>query len=389
MRGLIVRGAVLGLDATRWVLGELARTIDPERRANSGTSRAADLGTAGSTPGTAGPGTAGAGAAAHAAERPARAAGPQYVDYGALMTPPAPFESLNTSLWGFWAHADAERLAQLCDKVFAQPTGGAVRCRPLSRYLMITWGRIEKVLSATPPYDQRGGVAEPQVAIWVPVALRDPTSRHERFAMFIPYLWLGNPMSLATGRELFGYPKSGGNPEFPDPGADPQTWKLSVFGLDYSAASVAAWDHPLLEVVQDGGSPDADEEELGSLRDVARHAAQQLFDDPNVVGGFEIARSLVEDLVRDRLPNVFLKQFRSVQDGLLAAFQQVTEADYEITKLSAWPVLREHRLTVHQLDSHPVMQELGLGSQTLGPAYRVQMNFNVGGGRVLWDGAGR
>jgi hypothetical protein len=389
MRGLIVRGTVLGLDATRWVLGELSRTIDPERSANAGARRAAGPGTSGSTPGTAGPGHAGTPATAQAAAATARAAGPQYVDYGALMTPPAPFVSLDTDLWGFWAQADGERLAQLCDKVFAQPTGGAVRCRPLSHYVMITWGKIKKVLSATPPYDQRGGVPEPQVAIWVPVALRDPSSRHERFAMFIPYLWLCNPMSLATGRELFGYPKSGGNPEFPDERADPQTWKLSVFGLDYSAANVAGWDCPLLEVVQYGRPLDADEEELGSLRDVARHAAQQLFDEPEVIGGFEIAKSLVEDLVRDRLPNVFLKQFRSVQDGLMAAFQQVTEADYEITKLSAWPVLREHRLTVHQLDSHPVIEELGLGSQTLGPAYRVQMNFNVGGGRVLWDGASR
>jgi Acetoacetate decarboxylase (ADC) len=374
MRGLIVKGAVLGLDATRWVLGEVARTLDPERGASSGSAGAAterERATGSGAPGA------------------SRAAGPPYVDYGALMTPPAPFQSLNTSLWGFWAQADSERISQLCDKVFAQPTGGAVRCRPLSHYLMITWGSIAKVVSATPPYDQRGGVAEPQVAIWIPVALRDPMSSDERFAMFIPYLWLSNPMSLATGRELFGYPKSGGKPEFPAQGADPQTWKLSVFGLDYSADSIAGWDHPLLEVVQANGSLEDDEDELGSLHDVARDAAGRLFEDRNVIGGFEIAESLLVDLVADRLPNVFLKQFRSVQDGLQAAFQQVTEADYEITKLSAWPVLRQHRLTVHRLDSHPVIDELGLQSQTLAAAYRVKMNFNVGGGRVLWDGASR
>jgi Acetoacetate decarboxylase (ADC) len=374
MRSLIVKGAVFGLDATRWVLDEVARTIDPEREANSGGAGTAAEGTRAT--GSRAPGTS-------------HAAGPQYVDYGALMTPPAPFESLNTSLWGFWAQADSERMAQLCDKVFAQPTSGAVRCRPLSHHLMITWGSIAKVVSATPPFDQRGGVAEPQVAIWIPVVLRDPVSHHERFAMFIPYLWLSNPMSLATGRELFGYPKSGGTPEFPARGAGPQTWKLSVFGLDYSADSIAGWDHPLLEVVQANGSLEDDQDELGSLHDVARDAARRLFDDPNVIGGFEIAESLLVDLVADRLPNVFLKQFRSVQDGLLAAFQQVTEADYEITKLSAWPVLREHHLTVQRLDSHPVIDELGLESQRLGPAYRVQMNFNVGGGRVLWDGASR
>jgi hypothetical protein len=86
---------------------------------------------------------------------------------------------------------------------------------------------------------------------------------------------------------------------------------------------------------------------------------------------------------------VFLKQFRSVEDGLSASLQQVVEADYEITRLSAAPVLYEHHLTVHQLDSHPVISELGLESQTMQIAYEVDMDFNVGGGRVLWDSASR
>jgi hypothetical protein len=254
---------------------------------------------------------------------------------------------------------------------------------------MLTWGKIAKVVSQTPPYDQRGGVAEPQVAVWIPVALRDPGSRQERFAMFVPYLWLSNPMSLATGRELFGYPKSGGMPEFPDDGQSPQTWKLSVFGLDYSPGSVADWGHPLLEVVQNESPEDGVEAELDSLVDVARDAAGRLLDDSDVIGDFEIAESLLSDVVTNRLPNVFLKQMRSVQDGLLASFQQVTQADYEVTKLSARPVPLEHQLTVHQLDSHPVITELGLESQSLGLAYSVEMDFNVGGGRVLWDGASR
>src|SRR6478672_7723167 len=70
---------------------------------------------------------------------PAPAPGaPQYVDYGSLMTPPAPFHSFNTKLWGFWAEGDGTRINHLCDKVFSAPTAGAVRCRPLSHYVMIT-----------------------------------------------------------------------------------------------------------------------------------------------------------------------------------------------------------------------------------------------------------
>jgi hypothetical protein len=314
-------------------------------------------------------------------------AAPLYVDYGSLMTPPAPFHSLDTTLWGFWAQADEKLIAKLCDKVFAEPSGGAVKCRPLSDYLMITWGSIGRVVSGTPPYDQRGGVAEPQVAIWVPVAVTDPTSSHERFAMFVPYLWLCNPMSLAAGRELFGYPKSGGKPEFPAPTDDPQVWKLSVFGLDYSRDALAAWGHPLLEVVQSDSVLLAAEANIDSLAGLARDAAKRLFAGRDLLGDLDLDLSIAKDILDDRMPNVYLKQFRSIEDGLSAAFQQVTQADYKVMQLRAWPVLSEHKLTVHQLDSHPVIKELGLKDQTLGLAYKVEMNFDVGWGRVLWDGA--
>jgi hypothetical protein len=315
-----------------------------------------------------------------------RSTAPEYIEHGSLMTPPAPFHSYNTKLWGFWAEADRDRIAELCDKVFKRPTRGAVMCRPLSHYVMITWGNIGKVVSATPPYDKRGGVAEPQVAIWVPVALRDPTSSHERFVMSIPYIWLDNAMSLAAGRELFGYPKAWGWPKFPAEGEDPQRWKLDAFGLDYKPDALAARHH-LLEVVQSDSAVAGVEADYDSLAGLARDAAGKLFEGSDILADLQIAESAISDLFADRLPNVFLKQFRSVEDGLSAALQQVVEADYEITRLSAKPVLLEHELTVHHLDSHPVIAELGLESQTLSIAYQVEMDFNVGDGRVLWDGA--
>lgn len=310
-----------------------------------------------------------------------------YVDYGALMTPPAPFRSLNTTLYGFWARADEDRLAVLCGKVFDQPTNGAVLCRPLGEYVMLTWGSIARVVSEVSPYDRRGGVAEPQVAIWVPVAVREPTSPDWRFAMFIPYMWLDNPMSLATGRELFGYPKSWGRPQFPED-VGVQAWKLDVFGLDYAPDALAAYGHPLLEVVQGEGAAQAVEADLRSLAGVARHAAEQLFDDARVLAGIEVGASMIGDLLEDRLPNVFLKQFRDVHDGVGASLQQVVEADYKIVRIEASPLLREHNLTAHHLDSHPVIEELGLRDQKLGPAYRVEMDFDVGDGRVLWNAGG-
>jgi Acetoacetate decarboxylase (ADC) len=312
---------------------------------------------------------------------------PQYVDYGALMTPPAPFRSLDTTLYGFWAQADPERLRALCAKVFSEPSGGAVSCRPISRHLMITWGQIARVSSRTPPYDQRGGVAEPQVAIWVPVLLRDPTRSGERLAMFIPYIWLDNAMSLADGRELFGYPKSWGWLRFP-PKRGRQVWKVDAFGLNYARDALAA-RHPLLEVVRSDSPTDTVAEELGSLEELARDMARRLLAKNSFLEDVELGLELARDVLDDRMRGVFLKQFRDVGDGLAAALQQIVEADYTILSLKAAPILSPHQLTVHPLDSHPVATELGLQDQPLELAYRVEMNFDVGGGRVLWDAARR
>jgi hypothetical protein len=301
------------------------------------------------------------------------------------MTPPAPFDSRKTTMYGFWAQIDPDKVAALCKKVFDQTSSGAVRCRPIGRHAMLSWGNIGCVSSQTPPYDQRGGVTEPQVAIWVPVAIRDPSSAHEWFAMFMPYIWLDNPMSLATGRELFGYPKAWGWPEFPATGAR-RSWKLDVFGLDYTPGALAD-RHPLLAITESDSIEDAVEADITSLADVARHVVGRLLHPSmkHLLGDVEVTASLTADLLSERMPNVFLKQVRDVSDGLSAALQQVTALDYGIVSISSAPLLNEHTLTVHHLDSHPVGEELGLSSQTLGVAYKANVEFTVGGGRVLWD----
>jgi hypothetical protein len=232
-----------------------------------------------------------------------------------------------------------------------------------------------------------GGVREPQVAIWIPVVVRRPGVR-DHFAMFIPYIWLDNAMSLATGRELFGYPKAWGWPQFADEKS--RKWGLDVFGLDYDSGQEAG-RHPLLEVVEGEALGESVDEDVDGLADLARHIADDLFevaDEGHVLPGFELAVSLAGDILNEEFPGVFLKQFRSVEDGLGAALQQIVETRYKVTRLRARPLLREHVLTVHKLDSHPVGRELGLRNQTLALAYHVEMDFLVGEGRVLWDAAG-
>jgi hypothetical protein len=318
---------------------------------------------------------------------------PRFVEYGPLMTPPAPFRSVGTRLWGFFAQADAERLAALTERVFAQTSGGAVQVRPLGHHVMLTWGRITSVGSLQPDWADRGGVAEPQVVVWVPCV------RESKLAVFVPFIWVDNAMSLATGRELFGYPKAWGWIGFPDeaaPGAEGATagatagaWTLDAFGLDYAAGALAA-RHPLLRIERSGSAGGSSAEPHHSALEVVRHAARSLWGTlrpDHLLDDAERIPALVEDLVRHEFPQLFLKQMRSVEDGEEACLQQITECWYRVRTMHGTPRLGEYALTVHPLDSQPLTTELGLLSQPLRVAYELEIEFDVGGGSVLWDAA--
>jgi hypothetical protein len=312
---------------------------------------------------------------------------PRYVDYSGLICLPPAFDSVDTSLWGFWAEADGDKLESFMRRLFAEPSDGEIDYRPIGSHVMISWGRIGSVSSMTPPFDERGAVEEDQVAVWIPVAQvkrKGDELEAQRFAMFVAYIWLDNPMSMATGREVFGYPKSWGWPTFPQ-GDEVDRLALDVFGLNYGQGEKAA-RHPLLEIVRGDPLPGAQPEELDSLHATARHAWKHLHaEDDEVDIGFRFVAALVKDLLEHRMPTVFLKQIRAIEDGTTAALQQIAEAHYTVKRFRAAPLWHSYQLTVHPLDSQPLAAELGIASGPVHLAYSCEIDFLVGGGRVVWD----
>ena len=299
-----------------------------------------------------------------------------YVDHGGLTTIPSPYRCENTTLHGFWARADPAKLDRLCERVLSEPTGRRVHFEAIGDYVMLTWGRIATVRSLDPKFIDRGTVDEDQVAIWIPVL------GPEGFAMFVAYLWLDNPMSMTSGREVLGYPKTWGALSFPADGDD-GPFGLQAFGLaqrgqraDYS---------PLLEVTaREEIQPD--QVPLDSILDLAWHAAREVLPDGlDALGqAAGLGSGLLSDLARNRMRSVFLKQVPAVAGSDGAALQQITETSYVIRRLRAWPLGQKYRLQVDAMDSHPLYEDLGLESQTVELAYRCEMDFDVRDSRVLW-----
>ncbi len=316
---------------------------------------------------------------------------PSYVEYGGLATCPSPVDCDDSTLYSFFLEADHERLTALCDRVFSQPSGGEVDLRPLGRHVMLSFGNVEKIKPRLEPWCHMGFVTERQVAFWIPVvAVRS----HEgvpvavSLGWFVPYMWVDNPISLAGGREIYGFNKNWGWIDMPADG-DVDGLTLDAYGGNFGAGERAG-RHRLIEVTRASTGPaargDVEWEDLGGL---AREVRRVLDGGRSelVLSELELPDSLFDDIVsRGGPPQIFLKQFRSVSDGERASQQEITDGGVTVKRIRVRPILGDFQFKLHHLDSHPIASELGLQDQPTGLAFEIDMDFVLDDGRVLWGG---
>src|SRR5689334_10532698 len=162
---------------------------------------------------------------------------PDYVEWGALATVPGPLRCLRVRERGFVVEGDAGRLRALCAKLFEAPSGGAVRVEPFGQHLILAWAEATAITSLIPPWDRMGSSPESTLSIWMPVEREGGD-----LALVMAGIYLDNPISLASGREMYGFPKAWGWPVMGD-----DACSLDVYGLDYRKGEAPA-RHPLLSV---------------------------------------------------------------------------------------------------------------------------------------------
>jgi uncharacterized protein with NAD-binding domain and iron-sulfur cluster len=345
-----------------------------------------------------------------------------YVEYGALATAPGPLVCERARVYCFFVDTDRARVQQLCDRVLKTPTGGALRYRvPRWAPIVLTFGTIAGLRSVHPDHAGRGTADEPEAAIWVPVIaqrLQNGAYVDEHLSIFMPYIWVDDPIAFASGREVYGFAKTQGwMPPLGDPrrdgaspGADPPAeMGLDVYGVtDYDARSEVARRRLLTIRARratrgqaGSGFPGAGAEghDLTSLlaywiADLDPAAKPdgpvRRSGDPlrGRVAGLAARARLVTTLLSEQVVRlVFLKQVRDAVHGELAVLQQVVESRSTVTPGSmGWRRLRgTYELDIEELASHPLQAELGLDSpQTIGRAFVAEFGFRMEAGLVRW-----
>ena len=361
--------------------------------------------------------------AASAGARTAARHRPSYVEYGSLATAPGPLLCERARLYCFVLHTDRQRVQQLCDRVFKQPTGGARRYLvPRLSPVILTLGTIAGLRSLHPAHADRASASEPEAAIWVPTIAQHYDGRRyvdEHLAIFMPYLWVDDPIAFASGREVYGFAKTQGwmprlgdprgreDARLPDP---PESLAVDVHGVLEYSRSAEMGRRRLITMrrrgPRRGGLADAEPTtpiEGDSLSSLVDHFLGELGGSPGPSAGaptrsagavrspMHAARArtatLAELLAEQVVRHVFLKQIRDAEQGDLAVVQQVIEARSSVLPGSLrWRRLRgSYELSVERLASHPLEEELGLsGQQTVRLAFAAEFGFRMEPGVVRW-----
>lgn len=317
---------------------------------------------------------------------------PAYVEFGGLDTFPGPYDCRNTTLYGFAVTADEAKLQSLIDRVLNEPqlsngTQHPRRYAALGPFVMLSLGDIVNVVPLTPPYDTYGSVNEQQVAVWVPCVEyveRGGTRRAERFWMLTAYIWVDNALSMATGREVYGWPKSLGTIQLPSD--DDPSFRLETYGLDFAPENQPAF-LPLLEM-RPGKQADHPIQVIGhSLVELAKdiHTVLEDAHDDHIVNTWGIDLDLLDDVVTEAIPEIYLKQIRDISTGTDAAYQAICGSRAKIESIRWKRLMLDYELAIHHVDSHPLAADLGIRPQTLLPGYAIEMDFLQDVGQVFWE----
>jgi hypothetical protein len=233
-----------------------------------------------------------------------------------------------------------------------------------------------------------GYATESQVALWIPVVVVRRGVAIQ-LGWFVPYMWVDNPLSLAGGREIYGFNKNWGQIGLPD-AHNPARFSLQAYGGDYDQAQPAGW-HPLIKVTAPKrGALASGGERLDGLREIVAAAQQAL-----IAPGSEIASDpqlllsggIFDDILRLKgAPQFYLRQFRTIEDGRRASPRQITSSGVTVKKIEGRRLRSTFGFELEPLDSHPVAAELGIGNQFVGVAFELKMDFILENGEVLWEG---
>jgi Acetoacetate decarboxylase (ADC) len=350
---------------------------------------------------------------------------PDYVDRGGRQVWRPPYAAQGAEVFGFVLPCDPAAIDTLLRHDLVEPSGGAVDYRCAQPRIAVLFAAIDRLTSGDNRDSLRGYVSELEVSVW---CLAADATAGGRLLWYLPYVFVDNGQAVASGREVYGYPKQMGSfePGFPTVLAAGGQTTVSALAIDPYGPNSGAVLSPMIsaaaaatavpvgedfgELVDRFGPGVGVDESLpfgavpqssaaitpaGSPPPRPRRPGPPVWAVRRVLDTIR-GRALPDDttgLVADMVANptlLFLKQFRDVACPTKACYQAIVEAPLSVEPMSAdyLELDPDHfEITIEDYDSHPIAADVGVVAGTpLTPeaAFLAAFDFDIQLGLEVW-----
>jgi uncharacterized protein with NAD-binding domain and iron-sulfur cluster len=316
--------------------------------------------------------------------------GVPFVEVVAPQAIPGPVGISGMTLYAFALEASREGALQgYVDRTLNHPSRGAVRYEVLVDHLILYMATMARTWSMAPGL-HAGWLPETDCGFWIPVGRmsgRGESAVVEDVALYPVAMYVDQPFTQVSGREIYGYPKGLGEFRAPaapdDPGPywlktvlmrkyDPdrefrndELWRIERVGTN---DSVSVWGDSVsaFEMLRETFLGDAGRR-LPPIR--ARNVLRQLLHAPT------------------SMPMVFLKQFRAAHGETQACYQAILENVSRVTSFEGLGLMPgAYRFHTISSESVGLIEALGLRTEMdVIFAFWAKFDMVVGPGRLKWE----
>ena len=327
--------------------------------------------------------------------------GTDYVEIPGDIVLRQPIALTGATMYGWLLDADYARLQALCDRVFnSRPSG--FQYRPLIPAVALVCANMARGQSTDPVDHAKGGMSERDLGFWMPVVRgrqKGDLFEIDQLAWYHPYLFIDNEAAFVVGRETYGFRKYIGTCTMPASTHDVSTFAVDTLYIEHFAPDAWGQVGRLWTLAADGerGDLTVTYRSLEHLVEAAAVGLRERFatrTEELPVPTWQLLENLVRDLVHGLVPMAFLRQLRDVAHANLAAYQAIVEAPCKLTSFRGAGLVRPHTLAIKTVDSHPIVDQLGLRNGTTtggvtsieaGVGWWLGIDFVMADGTTLWQ----
>lgn len=189
----------------------------------------------------------------------------------------------------------------------------------------------------------------------------------DALAYYFPFIYVDNNWAIATGREVFGYPKIASSMRFGQPG-DANLFSLSTLALRHDDPQQPAREVELVRI-EETERLHGFQKLVAEIEGVVGEVSELMFGRAGLLGPHKTGAltSLFKTFAKAQIGIVSLKQFRDAADPAKACYQAVVSTQFKIDKWHKMGLLPgRYAAHIAPTDSMPIVEALGLMADSNG-----------------------